>query len=337
MIDREKQLIFRLKQLKQVQPDSAYLAGFKRVLENKMLLDGRSLRPAFVFQMFRLVLNFGMSLIVFIGLGYASVMATQNIPAGNILYPAKLLGEKIQLGVQSFDSKTRTDLKLKFAQNRLSEIKSLEENDFSDQWKINSVLDGYSQEMASIQKEILNISSEPNHNTLAYLLKIESRLSQISEDLKSIRFDSEKPEEYLGAENTSVFMKELVSRKIFEYENKNQVFAEDNQKWQRAMNEFLKLRSRGEMMTFSLNIVLSDRLQTTALDVSGSGEPQITPTPETMERAVSDLKDISRGLTAWENAFNRVRQSGSEEELLVLGNRIVELEIRLAEIETLMR
>ena len=216
MIDREKQLISGLKQLKQIQPDFAYLKGFRRVLENKMLLDERRSRRVFVFQAFRLAFNFGMAMVVFVGLGYASVMATQNIPAGNILYPAKLLGEKIQLGVQSFDSKTRTDLKFKFAQNRLSEIKSLEESDFNDQKKIKAVLEGYGQEMTSIQKEILNISGEPNLNTLAYLLKVESRLLQISEDLKSIRFDSEKPEEYLGAENTSVFMKELVSRRIFE-------------------------------------------------------------------------------------------------------------------------
>lgn len=337
MVDREKQLIFRLKQLKQIQPDFVYLAGFKRVLGNKMLLDERRHPRVFVFQAFRLALNFGMTFIVFVGLGYASVMATQNIPAGNILYPAKLLGEKIQLGVQSFDSKTRTDLKFKFAQNRLSEIKFLEESDFNDQEKINSILEGYGQEMASIQKEIFSISGEPNHNTLTYLLKTESRLSRISEDLKSIRFDSEKPEEYLGAENTSVFMKELVSRKIFEYENKNQVFAEDNQKWQRVLNEFLRLRSRGEMMTYSLNIALSDRLQTTALEISESGAPQITPTPATMEQAVGDLKNISQELTAWENAFERTRQFGSDEELLELGNRIVEFEIRLAEIETLIR
>ena len=333
----EKQLIFRLRQLKQIQPDSVYLAGFKRVLENKMFLDGRRSRHIFVFQAFRLAFNLGMTLIVFAGLGYASVMATQNIPAGNILYPAKLFGEKIQLGVQSFDSKIRTDLKFKFVQNRLSEVKFLEESDFNDQEKIKSILQGYGQEMASIQQEILGISSEPNHNTLAYLLKIESKLLRISEDLKSIRFDSEKPEEYLGAENTSVFMKELVSRKIFEYENKNQVFIEDSQKWERVLSEFLRLRSRGEMMAYSLNIALSDRLQTTALEISESGEPQITPTPETMEKAVSDLKNISQELTTWEDAFERIRQSGSDEDLLGLGNQIVELEVRLAGIETLMR
>lgn len=90
-------------------------------------------------------------------------------------------------------------------------------------------------------------------------------------------------------------------------------------------------------MDYSLNIVLSNRLQTTALEVSEFGEPQVTPTPETMEEAVSDLRDISQELTAWEGAFERVRQSGSDEKLLEFGNQILELEIRLAEIETLMR
>src|SRR3990170_2550367 len=242
MTDKEKQLIDHLRRLKQVQPDFAYLKSFKRVLENRIVLDVKS-EPIFFFRAFRLAASFGVFLLAFMGLGFGMVVATQNIPVDTFLYPVKLVGEKIQLGVQSFDAKSRADLKLKFALNRLSELKDLEENNLNDPSKIKALLDGYNQELSGIQNEVLRISVERDGETLGYLLEVESRLENISGELKVLRFDSVVPEVYLDAENFSSFMKELVSRKIFEYETKNRIFADDGQKWQRAMNEFLRLRS----------------------------------------------------------------------------------------------
>ncbi|HCI05486.1 TPA: hypothetical protein DEX28_01950 [Patescibacteria group bacterium] len=336
MTDKEKQLIDHLRRLKQVQPDFAYLKSFKRVLENRIVLDVKS-EPIFFFRAFRLAASFGVFLLAFMGLGFGMVVATQNIPVDTFLYPVKLVGEKIQLGVQSFDAKSRADLKLKFALNRLSELKDLEENNLNDPSKIKALLDGYNQELSGIQNEVLRISVERDGETLGYLLEVESRLENISGELKVLRFDSVVPEVYLDAENFSSFMKELVSRKIFEYETKNRIFADDGQKWQRAMNEFLRLRSRGQMLAFSLNSSLSDGLKTTALELTESGEPLVTPQPENTSLTLDNLRSLNQELDSWQVSFNALSESGSDEDLLKLFDSLSEFEARLAEAETLLK
>ncbi|OGY39264.1 MAG: hypothetical protein A2418_00245 [Candidatus Brennerbacteria bacterium RIFOXYC1_FULL_41_11] len=307
MKKNEEQLILELKQLKGIPADFEYLNGFRHVLTTKMVLASSS--QSFMIQAIRFSLSFAGIVISFISLGYVSVVATQNIPVDNILYPARLAGERLQLGIQGFNQESKTDLMLKFAENRLAEIKILEERDFSDNQKLKQLLNDYNLEIAGIQSEILSARRESGAETLAYLLKVESRLSQIAEDLGAIRFDSSDPGEYLETENMLVFMQDFVSRRIFECEQDEHDFSGDGQRWDRVMKEYLRLQSRKEMFANSRIFV--------SKDVNGF------------------LATFDTKLSGWRESFDQYREIGQDEDLLRFGSLIREIEIEFARFEAL--
>lgn len=297
MKDSEKQLILKLKQLKNIQPDSVYLGGFKRVLETKMALASRP--RFFAVRAMRFSLSFATALLGFVSLGYLSVLATQNIPVDNVLYPVRLMGEKLQLGVQGLNQGVKTDLMLKFAENRLAEIKILEEKDYSDSQRLRQFLNDYNLEIAKIQTEILSVFVKPSKETLSYLLEVELRLVQITEDLDVIRFDADDPAAYLTVENMLVFTRDLVSRKIFEYELQLSSFAGDVDSWNRAMREYLRLKERSASLPLSSEFL--DKLE---------------------------IK-----FSIWLESFEKNHIVGEEKTLLELGILLKEIEIELAKFE----
>ena len=140
-------------------------------------------------------------------------------------------------------------------------------------------------------------------------MKVESRLSQIAEDLGAIRFDSSDPGEYLETENMLVFMQDFVSRRIFECEQDEHDFSGDGQRWDRVMKEYLRLQSRKEMFANSRIFV--------SKDVNGF------------------LATFDTKLSGWRESFDQYREIGQDEDLLRFGSLIREIEIEFARFEAL--
>ena len=91
------------------------------------------------------------------------------------------------------------------------------------------------------------------------------------------------------------------------------------------------------MLAFSLNSSLSDGLKTTALELTESGEPLVTPQPENTSLTLDNLRSLNQELDSWQVSFNALSESGSDEDLLKLFDSLSEFEARLAEAETLLK
>ncbi|MEW5805670.1 MAG: DUF5667 domain-containing protein [Patescibacteria group bacterium] len=331
----EKRIIDQLKNLNQIQPDFDYLESFGRVLKTKVNLE-KSFAPQPKFVWFKFIktgLAAVFSFIFIFGLSWGMVLAIQQVSPGTIFYPVKLAGEKLQLEISKNDPKSRAELRIKFANNRLTEIKILEENNALDEEKLKQALEGYNSEINAIQQELLQIVDYENGETLDYLLALESKLEEINSSLQGLASEVKQYQSFIQANDLSKFIQEVASLKILDYEIQNQVFGQDEKKLQRLVEFLSRLKNKQEALALQFSQNLSLELETQSVEISDSGELNVSPAPGQEQEFYQQLLEIKAGLDKISSQFSSV---DSDENLLKLLQALNNYEVQLAKIEQLL-
>jgi hypothetical protein len=338
--EKENRAIAQLEKLKQIQPDFDYLESFGKVLKTKISIE-KSFTPNFSFyvsKFFKLAVTATLTIILISGFGWGVVLATQKVSPGTLFYPVKLAGEKLQLEISKNDPRSRADLRTKFANNRLVEIKVLEENNSLDEEKLKKVFAQYNSEIYQIQEEISQIVDYRNGETLSYLLSLEDKLKKIISSFNELAPVLGETESYTQAINLSSFIQEVISQKIFDYEKQNQLFGEDKKKWQRALIALSQLSSKLEIIQLEFNQSLSAKFGTKAVEFNESGELNISPSPEKDQKIYNQLISIKTDLNKLSGSFQEfLEKGGSDEDLIRFIKALNSYENQLAELEILLK
>ena len=189
--EQEKELIKKLQTLQQTGVDSDFLENFRKQLSQRVLLEEKATQKSIRFR--SIILNFSKAfsvLAIFVLFGFGIVKASQNALPNNFLYPVKLATEKIQLDSQKDDA-ARLNLRVKFAQNRINEVKVLETQEVDNQEYIKNTVLKYQDEINNIGKELDKIvSKNKDENTLESLIALENELNNSLKEIDNLTSSS---------------------------------------------------------------------------------------------------------------------------------------------------
>lgn len=189
--EQEKELIKKLQALQQTEVDLAFLEKFRGELAQKVLLEEKTVQKSI--RLKTIILNFSKAfsvLLVFTLFGFGIVKASQNALPNNLLYPVKLATEKIQLDSQK-DEATRLNLRVKFAQNRIKEVKILETQEIDNLEYIKDAVLKYQNEINNIQEELNKIvSKNKDEGTLESLIVLENELNNSLKEIDNLTSSS---------------------------------------------------------------------------------------------------------------------------------------------------
>lgn len=336
MINDEKKLIEKLERLKLIEPDLAYLGSFKKILENRMILDQR-FKPVWIFKLARMGMGFSLAVFLIASFGFGVVKATETIPAGTFLYPIKLVGERLQLSFQPINNQNSLDLRLKFASNRIKEVSFLESSGDANQGKIKDVLAGYNNQILEIQTETLRLSQQADESSLQKLLTLEKQIQDISLTLADLKQKSLNPEIYLEAEESSTFVEDFLSRRIFSFEIELKTFLDDKFVWQRLENEYLRIDLRKRTMFEDVKTILATALGTTAFDSENSRLFLKNELSGPLAKTYQTWIELDDQMLIWQKNFKELAQENDLQKVFILQEQLSDFESRLAEIEVLLK
>jgi hypothetical protein len=189
--EQEKELIKKLQSLQQTEVDLDFIEKFRKELAQKVLLEEKTAQKSICFR--TIILNFSKALsilLVFIIFGFGIVKASQSALPNNLLYPVKLATEKIQLDSQK-DETAKLNLRVKFAQNRINEVKILESQEVDNLEHIKNTILKYQDEINNIERELDNlVAKNKDENTLESLIVLENELNNSLKEIENLTSSS---------------------------------------------------------------------------------------------------------------------------------------------------
>lgn len=203
---KQKELIAQLKQLKGLEvggrPQEAWVARNREVLmsqvnpvasENtdKYLLGEkiyyfRYFTQAFR-QAFRPVVTAAGLIIVFLGYTAMSSVASASLP-GDMLYPIKTTGEKVQLSL-TFDDDKKVELKMNFVSRRADEMQQLAKKPDSSQdkaEKISQTAKQISEGVNDIKQDLGKMASSPSPESVKVAKQVDEKTLKVEQDMVNV-------------------------------------------------------------------------------------------------------------------------------------------------------
>ena len=177
----EKDLLKKLNNLKNIQPDDNWKKDYREILysqisagaavnksESNLRTIWESVAPGRVFlSMAKPVWVTSLASILILVVGIGGVYASKNSKPGDSLYIAKIISEKAQL-VMTFDEKDKAKLGLEFATNRAKEITQvLEESKEPEDKKgkqVEQLTQDFKKEISQVKNRLTTIKAAENKN-----------------------------------------------------------------------------------------------------------------------------------------------------------------------------
>jgi len=212
----DKQLINKIKQLKQIKPSSKWFVSSRQILIDK-LIEQAELKPAVSFfdwfwfkRLQPMVLSAALVLIL-AGGPILTVKASQASMPGDFLYPVKKITEQVMLKIASKDSKAQMQVDL--AYRRVEELNKITIDSYTPEEKTartKEVISDIKSNLADISATMQNASADKMAGIAQKTKKIEQDLTRAKETISSEVKDQLAEVEKIVAEANNKIMAVLI-------------------------------------------------------------------------------------------------------------------------------
>lgn len=185
----EKQLIEKIKTLKQAKPSSEWLALTRQDLIDQ-LIEGTELKPSnsffdwFWFHRLQPAILAACLVLIMFGGPFLTVMASQTSLPGDLLYPIKRITERAQVRIASDEAKAQ--IQVDFAFRRIEELDKITTDSFSEQEKTaktKEVINDLTSNLTEASLAVKNMSKEEVAIMAKKTKKIKQDLSEAKDEI----------------------------------------------------------------------------------------------------------------------------------------------------------
>jgi len=311
--------------------------SFRRVLVAHMERDLPIAGYPVMFKFFaKMAMTFASIVIIIGGIGFSVSLASQANDPDSLWYKIKIAGEQIQLSFVEHNPMESAVLSAKFAQNRLNELKAIEEESLEPAAREN-VLKLYYQNLQYLQTSLQNITGEPTRQALADLLTLEEQINILDQTIEALESHANVPTTTVfQAQSISRFTKNIIQTVSLQYSVALNVTIED----QYGINRITALHGRVTNRFTELNDTwrprFQEKVQRIVLDETLSPEKSETYSfTKEEENIVNTLNKAKTGLGEIDAMLQN--ESLTTIQIMDVAKTLLAIDHELATIEVLLK
>ncbi|PJA18964.1 MAG: hypothetical protein COX61_02420 [Candidatus Brennerbacteria bacterium CG_4_10_14_0_2_um_filter_43_14] len=345
----QQKIIKHFHNLKSIGVDFAYLKNLRAEILTRVAVE----QPRHAVIVWQTAWRVAMRAVIAVAclgiVGFGVVFASQYANPQSFLYPIKLASEQAQLILGGTQDGAKADLRAKFAQIRLSEIQTLDQENQLETSSVQKALAQYAQHLQDAQADLESVSSSNDVHVLDQLLALENRMFDLTAQLSSVYDiiqtklqDQTILDQAASARHISALTQQVIVRTIIEFEANSQVVAADARKGDHILTIVFLLQQQYDSVwsEFSDKVKQDTRAEMQMLsDINATVSPEkgAADIPSQDWDAYVALRDIKQSIARMAAMKQEERQVMSDDQYMDVVREYKRMSGILAQLELSLR